>query len=946
MHPAQGPGGPAESLSRTWTIRGVPGMFRAFRGATILSCRHLSVPLPAVLAGLILAVCTLVYGAEAPVPETGVSADGWAERGRAFLEEGSVFQALDAFDHAVAVDGSRTDLRLEYAALLKKSGFWLRSADQFVAVLKAHPDHLEANLGYGDLLLSEYQFAAAAEQFSRVLALDLPDRERFRAIMGIGSAKFGEGDYAGAAARFSSLVEERPNFVSGLAALAVAKRKMGDLDGAEAIWRRYLAVEPEVSRARLHLVEIQELRAVIGKARQVVQEDPSLAAAWAHLGNLLRSQPDWEGAVQAYQAATQLAPGNDDYRFALGVTLRDMKRNEEAARVFAAVKSDSRYGALALYNLAYCARRMGDSQREAAAWREAVILNHEDSYAYRRYIGVLRALDQLGPEKARAIDLVARAEAASPPSTDPTPWVHLALIHQALGDLPLAREAALGALRVDMNNVTARRTLHDLVHGEPAAAEAALAAMTGREHAVARGSLLLALDRNEEAEKALRSAIDPDAPDARLLTAIASIARQDGRLDEAVTLLRTAAGREPGYVYTRLDLSLALLDSNDAKGAEAAAREAIRIAPLNPIGYAMLGAALQSAGDLRGAASALENAVALDPMDELGAPRLFLAKVYGQMGDMQRARASLEGDLPVEPQELYRIAWEFVRDTYHDRTYNGQDWSSWRHRFDGRLDTTSDALGAVSAMLASLDDRNTRLRSADQTAALLFTQRMNEPQFSQSGAALTTSRTVESKRLEGNVGYIALTNLYDPRLPGELQKAVESMENAEGVILDLRGNQGGADDDVPKIAGMFVKPGTETGTLVTPEGVQKSEAVAPPGKTGTIIAEDKPVVVLVDRNTASSAENLAGSLKESNRAVLVGEKTYGKSGVQMPKLLPDGTIVLVVGAEHGDLGGAVYTGVGIQPDIHVGGASDRGPTSQDAVLDKARELVKKRRGGS
>jgi len=105
------------------------------------------------------------------------------------------------------------------------------------------------------------------------------------------------------------------------------------------------------------------------------------------------------------------------------------------------------------------------------------------------------------------------------------------------------------------------------------------------------------------------------------------------------------------------------------------------------------------------------------------------------------------------------------------------------------------------------------------------------------------------------------------------------------------------------------------------------------------------VVVLVDRNTASSAENLAGSLKESHRAVLVGEKTYGKSGVQMPKLLPDGTIVLVVGAEHADLEGSVYTGVGIQPDVHVDGASDRAQ-EDDPVLRRARELVKKNKGGS
>ncbi len=896
------------------------------------------------LAMLLSAGVVSVRGAESPVPESGVSADAWAERARTYLQGGAVFKALDAFDHAVAVDGSRADLRLEYAALLKKSGFWLRSAEQFVAVLKAEPDHVDANIGYGELLLSEYQFAAASEQFSRILKRPLPEREKERAVVGLGSARFGVGDYEGAADVFSKMIEERPTAMNAIAFLAVAKRKLGDLDEAEKLWRRFLAADPEMSRARLHLLEIQELRAAIGKARDVVHRDAGNAAAWANLGDLLREQPDVDGARQAYEAAVRLAPADPAYRFSLAVTLRDMKQYKAALSSFGPVAATPRFGALALYNMAYCARRAGEPQREAAAWRDAVVLNPGDSYAYRRYVGVLRDLDQLSLEKAHAEEQVERAS-ERPGVSDPAPWIHLAMILQAVGDVAGARDAALGALRVDLNNVTARRTLHDLVHGDSKSAESALARMKGPKDAPVRGALLMAIDRNDEAEKTLREALDPDAPDPRLLTAIASLASQRGAREEALDLLRTAIQRDRGYLYARLDLSLALLDSGDPKGAEESAREAIRVAPRNPIGWSMLGAALRQTGDLSGAAGALEYAVSLDPMDDRGAPRLLLAKIYGAMGAMDRARASLEGNLPVEPQELYRIAWEFVRDTYHDRTYNGQDWGRWQHRYDGRLDTTAEALGAVATMLASLDDRNTRLRSADQTAALLFTGRMDAPLFAPSGAALTTSRTVDTKHLDGNVGYIALTNLYDPKLPGELEKAVESMKNTDGVILDLRGNQGGADDDIPKIAGMFVKPGTQTGTLVGPQGKTKSAAEPAPGRTEPIIPEDKPVVVLVDRNTASSAENLAGSLKQSNRAVLVGEKTYGKSGVQMPKLLPDGTIVLVVGAEHADIAGSVYTGVGIQPDVHVDGASDRA-AEDDPALRRARELVKRTKGGS
>src|SRR4030095_10168021 len=174
------------------------------------------------------------------------------------------------------------------------------------------------------------------------------------------------------------------------------------------------------------------------------------------------------------------------------------------------------------------------------------------------------------------------------------------------------------------------------------------------------------------------------------------------------------------------------------------------------------------------------------------------------MGRNEEARTALSGDLPQDPDEIYRLTWEFVRDNYKDQRYNGQDWRAWQHRFDGKLTTTSDALGAVALMLASLDDRNTHLRSADQTARLIFTERSGETEFGKSGQALFTSKTVETRHLEGDVGYVAITNFYDPKLTGEVKKAVESVKNDNGVIIDLRGNQGGGEADVSRIVGMLV----------------------------------------------------------------------------------------------------------------------------------------------
>ncbi|HET6373772.1 MAG TPA: tetratricopeptide repeat protein, partial [Candidatus Polarisedimenticolia bacterium] len=599
-----------------------------------------------------------------------------------------------------------------------------------------------------------------------------------------------------------------------------------------------------------------------------------------------------------------------------------------------------------------CAKSAGDPTGESQAWRQAVALNRGDVYAYRHYVAALKRSRGLDLERAHVLEETQSARG----SGDAIPFVRLGLIEQARGEAGAARDAALEAVRADCNDVRAQRLLHDLVGYDDIGAQELLqdsrlnagATATPGERAEVhrtRGALLLATGRPTPAEEEFRKALSADERDVRTLVAIGSLVRSGGRLDEAITMLQAARTLGPDYLYAHLDLALALEDSGRADEALAAARAAVRLAPDDPLGYSSLGVILSAKGDVAKAAEAVERAVAIDPMDQIGAPRLLLAKLYGSMGRNARARTVLKGDLPQDPDEIYDMAWRFVGETYHDRTFKGQDWRLWKDRFTGRLKTVSDSLGAVALMLSSLDDRSTRLRSADQTATLLFTERSDTTEFAPSGVALSTSKTVDSRRLADNIGYIAITNMNDPKLPTDVQKAVEEMSKTDGVILDLRGNQGGADGDIERIAGMFVKPGTETGTVVTPQGTTKSTAEPTAGRTTPIIPESKPVVVLTDHNTASSAEHLVGSLKESKRAIVVGEKTHGKSAIQVPRLLPGGTVVLVVSSEHADLKGDVYTGVGIKPNVPMEGVSSGDRTDQDPAVKKARDLIKKKPDG-
>lgn len=148
-----------------------------------------------------------------------------------------------------------------------------------------------------------------------------------------------------------------------------------------------------------------------------------------------------------------------------------------------------------------------------------------------------------------------------------------------------------------------------------------------------------------------------------------------------------------------------------------------------------------------------------------------------------------------------------------------------------------------------------------------------------------------------------------------------------GVLLDLRGNPGGLLDEAVETASAFL-PG---GPVVTyePRGrpVQR-RTVGTPGDART------PLVVLVDAGTASAAEIVAGSLRDRDRAVIVGSRTYGKGSVQEPITLADGSVIELTVGRYRTPGGRDLDGVGIEPDVAV--SADRPP---DEAERRARTVL-------
>lgn len=149
---------------------------------------------------------------------------------------------------------------------------------------------------------------------------------------------------------------------------------------------------------------------------------------------------------------------------------------------------------------------------------------------------------------------------------------------------------------------------------------------------------------------------------------------------------------------------------------------------------------------------------------------------------------------------------------------------------------------------------------------------------------------------EDGIGYIRL-NTFNERSAGEVRDALINMKQSgrlNGLILDLRDNGGGLLESAVQIAGLFVPKGTE---IVRTKGFDdKNLKIYKTTKAPIDI--NLPLVVMVNGNTASASEIVAGSLQDLDRAVIVGERSYGKGLVQGSRPLPFNGLMKVTIARY------------------------------------------------
>jgi carboxyl-terminal processing protease len=146
------------------------------------------------------------------------------------------------------------------------------------------------------------------------------------------------------------------------------------------------------------------------------------------------------------------------------------------------------------------------------------------------------------------------------------------------------------------------------------------------------------------------------------------------------------------------------------------------------------------------------------------------------------------------------------------------------------------------------------------------------------------------------IGYARVTQFNTPTA-AELAKKLDELEaqGMQGFVLDLRFNPGGLLDSAVDVAGLFLPPKT---VVVSTEGREPSQSHVYPTSENGKQRPYYPVAVLINSGSASGAEIVAGALKDLNRAILVGETTFGKGSVQSVIQLQDGSAVRLTTAKY------------------------------------------------
>ena len=216
----------------------------------------------------------------------------------------------------------------------------------------------------------------------------------------------------------------------------------------------------------------------------------------------------------------------------------------------------------------------------------------------------------------------------------------------------------------------------------------------------------------------------------------------------------------------------------------------------------------------------------------------------------------------------------------------------------------------------TLDEAVNTMRGKSGTPITLTIRRMDvdEPIIVKIVRETIKTKSVVSE-IKENIGYLRLRSFNEKsgdELIDKIREIGRSKPSLTGYILDLRNNPGGLLSQAIKISDAFL----DSGEIVSTKGRDPKDIKVYNSKKGDEI-NGKPLIVLINKGSASASEIVAGALKDHKRAIVIGEKSFGKGSVQSIMPLSNGGGLRLTTAKYYLPSGETIEEIGVQPDIKV-----------------------------
>ena len=246
-------------------------------------------------------------------------------------------------------------------------------------------------------------------------------------------------------------------------------------------------------------------------------------------------------------------------------------------------------------------------------------------------------------------------------------------------------------------------------------------------------------------------------------------------------------------------------------------------------------------------------------------------------------------------------------------------------------------IDGVSTKGMTVENAADKIRGEEGTSVTLVIKRKGEIksykiQRQEIEVKAVTTKTPHDTALNPDIGYIRLSSFISKNAAVEFEKALIEQANKKGYIIDLRSNPGGLLSNAVIISQMCLSNKVVVSTIDR-DGYKDTLRTQRP------ILTTKPLVVLINKGSASASEITSGALRDNGRALLIGEQSFGKGLVQEINKLPNGSGVNITVQKYYTPNGTDINKKGITPDIVVELTEEDVENKKDVQLIRANDVL-------